>query len=239
MLLRDNTARARQIISIFWIMLGVTVVNCGSLAWRYSILLDIKADPANFDMQVANLTDLMQSILALTNLVVFVLAATFFIMWFRRAYNNLHQLPWHNTRYTEGWAAGSWFVPVVNLWWPYQIMVDIWKGTQNALRQRLGEPHAATIVGWWWALFFANILWSIITIAVGTTNGVDELLISTQLHLIGQIIDIPALLIAIRMIQRTNFFERELLIHSQTPTDSIFSDNYTPPVETIEPKLEN
>ena len=55
------------------------------------------------------------------------------------------------------------------------------------------------------------------------------------MDIIGEVLSIPAILITIVMIQRTNFFERELLVHSETPDDSIFSDNYTPPIENMEP----
>jgi len=151
MLLKDNTARAKQIISIFWIMLGITIVDMASLAWQYILVKDAQNNSGNADMEAIGVSDTLRQIIVIVNLIIFILAIVFFIMWFRRAYYNLHELPWHNARYTEGWAAGSWFVPVIWWWWPYQIMVDIWRGTQNALRERLGEPQSTTIIGWWWA----------------------------------------------------------------------------------------
>jgi len=53
-----------------------------------------------------------------------------FIMWFRRAYFNLHQKVNHLS-YSEGWAAGSWFVPIINLYRPYQIMKEIYIETKK------------------------------------------------------------------------------------------------------------
>jgi hypothetical protein len=240
MLIRDNTARAKQVISIFWIMLGITVVNLTSLAWRYFLLTNAQKDPSNADMKSIETSDLLIGVVGLAYLAIFILAIVFFIMWFRRAYYNLHTLPWHNARYTEGWAAGSWFIPVINLWWPYQIMMDIWWGIQNALRDRLGEPQSASIVGWWWALHLITRFSSNIA-GVATTNAsdVDSLLIATKLEFVSDVISIPAILVVVQMIRQTSNFEKELLIHSQTPADSIFSDNYTPPVETTQPKLEN
>jgi len=240
MLLKDNTARAKQIISIFWIMLGITILDMISLAWQYILVKDAQNDLGNADLQAIGVSDTLRQIVVIVNLIIFILAIIFFIMWFRRAYYNLHELPWHNARYTEGWAAGSWFVPVINLWWPYQIMVDIWRGTQNALKERLGEPQPTTIIGWWWALRLTSSFVSQISARItGDAKGIDELITATQFELISDILTIPAIIITIVMIQRTSNFEKELLIHSQTPDDSIFSDNYIPPVETTEPKLEN
>jgi hypothetical protein len=238
--LKDNTARAKQIISIFWIMLGITIINIGSLAWQYSLLLKIQADPDNFDSQTGNISDMLQAVLSLAYLVIFILCIVFFIKWFRRAYYNLHQLRWHNARYTEGWAAGSWFIPIISLWWPYQIMMDIWKGTQNALKERLGEPQSAAIVGWWWTFYLISSIFGNISAKFGwNAEELDELLVSTKLDLIGDIISIPAIILAILMIRRTSNFEKELLIHSETPTDSIFSENYTPPQDSIDTKIIN
>jgi len=70
-------------------------------------------------------------------------------------------------------------------------------------------------------------------------QDVDSLLTSTKVDFIGEILSIPAIIITIILIQRTSNFEKELLIQSETPADSIFSENYTPPIENMEPKIEN
>jgi hypothetical protein len=238
--LRDNSSRAKLILSIFWVMLGTTLLNMASLAWQYYLLLDMQAHPENIDMPILQTSDTIRTGINIIHFVIVILSMIFFIMWFRRAYYNLHCLSWNYARHTEGWAAGAWFIPILNLVWPYQIMEDIWKGTQNAIRERLGEPQSAAIVGWWWALYLINNFFGYVTMIVGSdATGVDELITVTKVDFIGEIITIAAIIITIRMTQRTSFFERELLIHSETPTDSIFSDNYIPPVEGAEPKLEN
>jgi hypothetical protein len=239
-LLRDNTARAKQAISIFWIMLGVTIVNMFSLGWQYYLLIDVQANPGSIDMETLQASDTLRSVITAVNFIMLVLSMIFFIMWFRRAYYNLHSLPWHNARHSEGWAAGSWFIPILSLFWPYQIMEDIWRGTQNAIKERFGEPQSAAIVGWWWTLFLINNFFGYITaFATGGAADVDELLTAMKIEFIGEIISIAAIIIAIRVIQRTSNFEKELLEISETPSDSIFSDNYTPPIENMEPKIEN
>jgi hypothetical protein len=239
LLLRDNTARAKQIISIFWIMLGLTITNMGALAWRYFLLSDVQADPDSIDMNMINASDTFIIAVNVAHIIIVILSIVFFIMWFRRAYYNLHTLPWHNARYTEGWAAGSWFVPVINLWWPYQIMMDIWRGTQHALKERLGEPRSAAIVGWWWALHIITNFYNYISSRIGwdAEDNIDSLLTSTKVDFIGEILSIPAIIITIILIQRTGSFERELLVQAETPTDSIFSEHYTPSQDDTDAKI--
>ena len=238
-LLRDNAARAKQAISIFWIMLGLTITNMGALAWRHILLTDAQANPDNVDMEKIEASDTLIIAINAAHLIIVILSMIFFIMWFRRAYFNLHSLSWHSARHSEGWAAGSWFIPILNLFWPYQIMEDIWRGTQNAIREKFGEPQSTDLVGWWWALYLINKFFGYITaFASKGATEVDGLLTATKLEFVGDLISIAAIVVTTRMIQRTSSFEKELLEHSQTPSDSIFSDNYTPPTETTEPKIE-
>ena len=235
MLLRDNTARAKQVISIFWIMLGITILSIAAQAWRYILLDAASPDVSNVDMEMINMSDMFILVVTLAYWTIFILATVFFIMWFRRAYYNLHQLSWHNARYREGWAAGSWFVPVINLWWPYQIMVDIWNGIQNALRQRLGEPQSLAIVGWWWAFYLIQRFAGNMASVLGSkANDIESLLSATRFRVFADLVTIPAIVLAIRVVQRTSYFEKELLIHSEMPSDSIFSDDYVPPQDGID-----
>jgi len=239
-LLRDNTARAKQAISIFWIMLGVTILNMFSLGWQYYLLIDVQANPGSIDMETLRTSDTLRTVITVVNFIMLVVSMIIFIMWFRRAYYNLHCLSWHNARHSEGWAAGSWFIPILSLFWPYQIMEDIWRGTQNAIKERFGAPQSAAIIGWWWTLYLVNNFFGYIT--AFTTRGadnVDGLLTATKVEFVGEIISIAAIIITIQVIQRTSNFEKELLEFSQTPSDSIFSDNYTPSIENMEPRIEN
>jgi len=238
-LLRDNTGRAKQAISIFWIMLGITILNIFSLGWQYYLLIDAQANPGSIDMETLQISDTLRTVVTVVNFIMLVLSMIFFIMWFRRAYYNLHTLPWHNARHTEGWAAGSWFIPILSLLWPYQIMEDIWRGTQNAIKERFGEPQSAAIIGWWWAIYLVNNFFGYSAFAIRDPAGIDELLTATKIEFVGEIISIAAIIITIRVIQRTSNLEKDLLEVSQTPSDSIFSDNYTPPIDYTEPRFEN
>jgi Domain of unknown function (DUF4328) len=239
-LLRDNSSRAKLIISIFWIMLGVTIVNLGSLAWQYYLLDDVQKNPENIDMQTLQTSDMIRSVVAVGQLIILILSMIFFIMWFRRAYYNLQQLPWNYARYSEGWAAGGWFIPIINLFYPYQIMIDLWRGMQNAIKERFGDPQPSTLVGFWWATYLINNFFAYIsTYVTRGSEDVKGLLAASVMESISEIISIIALLITIRLIMKVANFEKELAIHAQTPEDSIFSDNYTPQTETSIPDTEN
>ena len=80
----------------------------------------------------------------------FLVAMVMFVVWFYRARVNAEGHGWPQRR-SPGWAIAAWFVPVVNLWFPFQIMADIWRaglpGPQRANR--------AILPGIWWACLLA------------------------------------------------------------------------------------
>jgi Domain of unknown function (DUF4328)/Protein of unknown function (DUF2510) len=85
--------------------------------------------------------DAVSSIASLVLLVV----AIFFLIWFHKAATVAAQagVP---ARRSPGWAVGSWFIPIVNFWFPYQSAVDMFPP---------GHP-ARPMVKRWWGLWLAT-----------------------------------------------------------------------------------
>ena len=80
-----------------------------------------------------------------------------FIAWFFRAYVNIERLGARGLRATKGWSIGVWFIPLVNLIRPKQLMDDIWRASDPALPagevrdwQRAAVPG---LLSGWWAAF--------------------------------------------------------------------------------------
>lgn len=73
-----------------------------------------------------------------------------FVVWFYRARINAEGRGWPQRR-SRGWAVGAWFVPLINLWYPFQIMADIWRaGLPPQARQ-----NRAVLPGIWWGSWLA------------------------------------------------------------------------------------
>lgn len=85
---------------------------------------------------------------ALVGFAVQVAAAVAFCRWFYRAYANLPALGERHPRFTPGWAIGYFFIPVLNLFRPYQAAKEIWAAST-------GRPHGL-LVAWWALWLFAN-----------------------------------------------------------------------------------
>ena len=76
-------------------------------------------------------------------------------MWIHQASKNLVALGVHYQRFSPGWAVGWWFVPVMSLFRPYQVMKEIWRGSYPDIG--IGDQAAwrnvpvSSLLGWWWA----------------------------------------------------------------------------------------
>ncbi len=80
-----------------------------------------------------------------------------FLVWIHRVSENLRFLGALGQRFSPGWAVGSWFVPLVNLFRPYQVMGEIWRGSDPDLRSvgRIDWKYGSStpLLGWWWGLW--------------------------------------------------------------------------------------
>lgn len=144
------------------------------------------------------------------------ISAGVFIAWFFQAYKNLRRLGVQNMRYRNGWAIGSWFVPILSLFRPKQIANDIWRGSERGTDVHAGwrSVPVPALVHWWWGLFLAQGLLlyaSQQTIESGYNdlfafgaleNGVSQIKTGATLEIVGTILSIAGVVLAIVFVSR-------------------------------------
>ncbi len=154
-MLRDNKSRARW-ARLFLVLL---LLNSSSLL-AMSVLGQLQPDWADATSAISRQLTISIyyafALLSFCYVAVIIGCYITLILWFRRAYYNLHQLPDIHPEYSDGWAAGAWFVPFVNFIRPYTMMREVWQDTQKAALGRVVEP--ATLLGWWWAAFLLKLI---------------------------------------------------------------------------------
>ena len=97
----------------------------------------------------------LDNVLLWVNAGALVLAAVAFIMWLWRARANAELLVGpHGQRLTREWVIGAWICPVVNFWFPYQVVVDVWRASAP---KRDGRD---ALVVWWWMTFLVSWLFT-------------------------------------------------------------------------------
>jgi hypothetical protein len=158
--------------------------------------------------------DARQGLVALVQLALLIVAAVFFIRWFRAAYSNLGVLGQPNLRFGTGWAIGAWFVPFLNLWRPKQIANDIWRGSAPDAppfeKQGWKDAPVTPLVHVWWAAWIAaGIVGNIVARLWWSGDTPDDIKTAAQGDIAFSFIDIAAAVLAIFVVRRLTSRQEE------------------------------
>lgn len=101
----------------------IIVVEIGQiLAPEFNQGEEIADNPGGYTVLVLYL------LLTLLGFVIFVATAIVFLLWLHRSASNLTAFGyWKSQGYSPAWAVGSFFVPIVNLFVPYQATKYVWQ----------------------------------------------------------------------------------------------------------------
>ncbi|TLX72865.1 DUF4328 domain-containing protein [Labilibacter sediminis] len=188
---------------LVWIVLAFEVILLISNYMQFS-LLDGVADGKEITMDEATANDGRVQFISLVYLLVFIASGITFIMWFRRAYFNLGQKVNHLSQ-TDGWAAGAWFVPFINLYRPYQMMKELYIETKEYLIKTgatVSEKFTTGSLGIWWTLWIiSGIIGQVVFRLSMRAETIDEMLFMTTLEMAENIIAIPLAIVTVKMIK--------------------------------------
>jgi hypothetical protein len=89
--------------------------------------------------------------------IVFSATVVLFAIWIHRMQSNTFALGIMDLQYTPAWAVGWNFVPIANLWIPYQVMREIWCANRNPTGWQFDKPSRFLVV--WWLLWLGSIVY--------------------------------------------------------------------------------
>ncbi|WP_427887264.1 DUF4328 domain-containing protein [Kribbella sp. GL6] len=111
-------------------LLGASTVTHLLSTWSdwntYSVVHRYLGGMPNVDDADLNRADAIAKVTAVPNVIVSVAAAVVFVIWLWRVRVNSEVFSQADHRRSHGWVLASWFVPGPNLWYPKQIVDDVW-----------------------------------------------------------------------------------------------------------------
>ena len=134
-------------------------------------------------------------------IIIFVVSGILILKWIYRANYNARQLGATDMVFTPGWSIGWYFIPIANLWKPYQAMKEIWKASSSP--QSWKTLSASSLLPWWWFFWivsnmFANTSFRL-AMRAEETNALIVVNVVTQL---SDVTGIPLSLIVISIISK-------------------------------------
>ena len=227
-MLKPNQKRSEIAITLIWICLIVNLISLFSSYLQYELLTQLSngVEIANYKLEQ---NDSREQLLGVVTLIVSIISAVTFIQWFRRAYFNLHSLV-PNLTYTEGWAAGSWFVPIIGFYRPYQIMMELYNKTIARLEETKlidNQSYDVSFVKVWWVLWIiVSIIGRVVYKNISEAETIDKFIDYTVFSMVQSILYIPLSILTIKVIKEYSNFEN-LLFNDITiePVLNLDSDN--------------
>lgn len=142
---------------------------------------------------------------AVLNLLVFLSSIIAILLWIHRAHANLRTIGLRDLNYSPGWAVGSFFVPIANLFIPFRAMRELC----NRSYGEEAQFAAVTVpdVNSWWTCFLVSNLIALFLGAIGIVGRSVGILIvtppgvNTALALFANLLGIGAAIFLLRIVR--------------------------------------
>lgn len=117
------------------------------------------------------------------------------LMWLNRAQKNTQALG-DRLDYTPGWGIAYWFIPILNLFRPYNCVGEVWDKNVTAI----GGP-AGTLVGWWWAAWLtSDIVGNVVTRIERRSEVPSTLIAADYINVAVAVVSIVSLWLLVRVV---------------------------------------
>lgn len=168
------------------------------------------------DLEAAELSPIatLVGLIYLLSAVAYLVSVVLVSMWIHRAHANLFDAGLVGLEYTPGWSVGWFFVPIANLFKPFQAMRELWNASHGE-SDNYTAPAASELSMWWGAFIVGNIADNIST-RLSLQAGPEAMPVALTLGIIGSALTIVSAWCLMRIIQQVGTAQRDYLTFSGT-----------------------
>ena len=124
--------------------------------------------------------DQSTSVVAILSSLSFVATAVLWVIWQYRAAKQVTG----RTRRSAGWHAGSWFVPIIGLWFPYQNISDLWRA--------VGRTRPSWQIIWWLLYVVSNFFIQQSTRIYLAAEDLEQFRVAMWISIAGEVLLLAA-----------------------------------------------
>jgi hypothetical protein len=183
----------RLLIALLLLNAIVSIASLVSTAFQLGLLASISLGDA-VDLGGLDSADARQRNIGITSLVIFVITGVAWLMWQHRAHSKLRVA---GLEFSPGLAVGIWFIPIVNWFFPYQSVRELWQASS-------GRPDWAqdrwSLLGWWWGSFLASGLAGLMALGL-RGQAVSDALVRSYATAVNSGIKVIAAILAIQIVR--------------------------------------
>jgi hypothetical protein len=220
---------------LFWIFIVYIAVNVFAIISDFILASSLQKSidgyyASDFELIVAGL---IQMTIGFIQFGLLVTTAVLFLIWIYRAHKNLPVFGATDLRFTPGWAVGWFFIPVMSLFKPYQVVKEIWKASksykESISMDNWKNTDSPPIIGWWWAFFITgNILDSFLLQLSKFSETPQIMILEAYSYAITDFIDIIGIIFTILLLKQITLYQDNnmyLIYQQRNNKPSLQADN--------------
>ncbi|TLN26675.1 DUF4328 domain-containing protein [bacterium] len=140
-------------------------------------------------------SDYLATLIAIPQVAIGIAANIVFLVWVYRANKNLHSLSNTAMVHSPGWSVGWFFIPIANLFKPYQVLRELWVVSSR------GRVSSTALVGWWWAIWLvSNFVGRLAARSVGAVADTATKIMSLDAYIFSDMLTVASALLGVAMI---------------------------------------
>ncbi|WP_406049700.1 DUF4328 domain-containing protein [Kribbella sp. NBC_00889] len=150
-------------------LLGASTITHLLSTWSdwntYGVVHRYLGGMPNVDDADLNRADAIAKVTAVPNVIISVAAAVVFVIWLWRARVNSEVFCQADHRRSHGWVLASWFCPGPNLWYPKQIVDDVWLASDPktpVYADDLRRFRTPALTSVWWVAWIGALAFDVV-----------------------------------------------------------------------------
>jgi len=157
----SSRPRAYVAMSLFAVNILMHLIAVVSVFMQIDLLYKVMEETTQVTREQVLANDAREALVHYLVFASYIVTAIGFLIWVYRAYKNLRPLG-ANPDTTPGWAVGYFFIPILNLFRPFQIFQEMWRESdpETVVASGIRPMHAfiedsskSLLVIFWWGLW--------------------------------------------------------------------------------------
>lgn len=188
------------------LLCGTAVVNvysAGANLNTWSVMGDVAADPSAVADDTLDRSDTLVALAAGLQWLALAATAVVFVIWFHRVRVNGQVFRPDGFTLAAGWAIGSWFVPVGNLFLPYRVAKETWQASvQLAPDGSYRRVSTAPVTSWWLVWVLSLVLDRVFAMVYARAETPESLGGASLLGVVTDLTVVAAAVLAVEFVRK-------------------------------------
>ena len=211
----DIKTKTKILTILLVISIIIKLILCTSITYNIKLINKIQNGLEISETEIEKYEASVR-ILVISEIAIIILVIIFFFIWLNNAYKNIYTMKIQSIEYTPNWAVGWFFIPILNLFRPFQIIRELWKASNPEYMPNEGiswkSQNTEKIIIFFWTFYLISeiFLRGVIKLSeLRETDTAEEMLRSCRITLFQQILYIISAILLIKIVRTITIMQKQ------------------------------